>query len=270
MFPHKVLGSFADIPAVIRIDDVSFDSTVSLSFLHDRNVPCSIINHDGVAVESAFGPVRVPTVDGWYNSRQTFRSGYLNGCDVKLGCDWLAFVNAKSDGIRFLRPSDLDVARLPDGHNNLSPSSSVISDKEEDLTTQAGLCLAAQAGSSTATQAGSSTITQAGSSLASSPIPSRNEHVVDNFFGGYESLSRSSLSELAVAHGLKVNPNVSMEDLRQAISRHVGTGCCGSHVLQHFEGCESICQGLDMSCGGEDTVLSARIALLTAILTTTK
>lgn len=70
---HKLLGSFADIPAVICIDDASPDSTVSLSFLHSCNVPRSVFSHNGVAVELSSGPVRVPTVNCWYNSQQTFR-----------------------------------------------------------------------------------------------------------------------------------------------------------------------------------------------------
>ncbi|KAG1884368.1 hypothetical protein F4604DRAFT_1901330 [Suillus subluteus] len=114
---HEVLGSFADIPAVIRVDDASLDSTVSLSFLHDCNVPRTVSDHHGVAVESALGPVRIPTVDGWYNSRQTFQPVYLSGCDVELGRDWLASVNAKFDGSRFQRPSETDVGRLSGGHS---------------------------------------------------------------------------------------------------------------------------------------------------------
>jgi hypothetical protein len=68
MFPRKIIGSFTDVTAVICIDDVSPDSTISLSFLYDCNVSCSIANHHGVAVEYASGPVCVPTVDGWYKS----------------------------------------------------------------------------------------------------------------------------------------------------------------------------------------------------------
>jgi hypothetical protein len=97
-----------------------------------------------------------------------------------------------------------------------------------------------------------------------------NDHVVNKIFGSYESLLRSTLSELAVAHGHTVNPNLSMEDLQQTISHHVGTGCCRSHVSQNFEGCKSIHQGLDMSCRGDDAVLSVRIVFLTVILTAMK
>ncbi|KAG2130602.1 hypothetical protein BD769DRAFT_1724964 [Suillus cothurnatus] len=107
---------FADVPAVIRVNGASLDSTVSLSFLHNFNVPRSICNHDGVAAESSSGPVRVPTVDGWYNSRQIFCSVYLKGCNVELGCDWLVFVNVRFDGSRFLRPLETDLARLCAGH----------------------------------------------------------------------------------------------------------------------------------------------------------
>ncbi|KAG1760205.1 hypothetical protein EDD22DRAFT_1051702 [Suillus occidentalis] len=168
---HKVLGSFADVPAVIRINDASPDSTVC-------NVPRSVFGHNGVAVESSSGPVRVPTVDGWYNSRQTFRSVYLNGCDVELGCDWLAFVNAKFDGSQFLRPSEMDLVQFGAGHtwnfhrgDDISASSSVT-----------------QAESSLATQAGSSSTVQC------SYLPHHNDCVVDDFFDGYETLRRSDLS----------------------------------------------------------------------------
>jgi hypothetical protein len=57
---HELLGSFADVPAVIHVDGASLDSTVSLSFLHNFNVPRSICNHDGMAVELSSGLVCVP------------------------------------------------------------------------------------------------------------------------------------------------------------------------------------------------------------------
>ncbi|KAG1859308.1 hypothetical protein F4604DRAFT_1930851 [Suillus subluteus] len=223
----------------------------------------------GGASESTLGPVRVPTVDGWYNSQQTFRPVYLSGCDVELGRDWLASVNAKFDGSQLQRPSEMDVGRLSGGHSwnfqleeNRPSHSCVVTDHS---VTQVGSCLATQAGSSIVTRAGLSS-----SSSSCSSVLSRSKHVVDNFFGGYESLSRSALSDLAVAHGLRVPSNSSMEDLRQAISQHIGTGFCGSHSSRTFEGCKSVRQELDMSCGDEEAMLSARISFLTAILTTTK
>jgi len=127
IFPHKIIGSFTDVTAVIHIDDASLDSTISLSFLHDCNVSCSIAIHHGVTVGFTARPVCVPSVDGRYNSQQTFQSVYLNGCDIELSHDWLAFVNAKSDGIQFLQPSDLDIAKLPDDHSwNLCPQDTYI------------------------------------------------------------------------------------------------------------------------------------------------
>ncbi|KAG1863669.1 hypothetical protein F4604DRAFT_1929070 [Suillus subluteus] len=250
MSPYKVLGSFVGIPAAIRVDDAKSESTVSLSFLHTCNVPRTVANHRGVAVESTLGPVRVPTVDGC-------------GCDVELGRDWLSFVNPKFDGSRLQRPSETDIARFPDGYSwNFQP--------EDDHSSPSSVS-AIQVGSCLATPAGSSIVTQAGLSSSSpscSSVPSQNKHI----FNGYESLSRSTqpLSDLAVAHGLRVASNSSMESLRQAISQHVDTGFCGSHSSQTFEGCESVRQELDMSCDDEEAVLSARIAFLTAILTTTK
>lgn len=120
----EFLGFFSDIPAVIRVDKTCPDSSVSLTFLHRYNVPRSVVNHDGVAVESTSGPARVPTVDGWYNSRQPFRPAYLSGCDVELGLDWFASVNANFDGSRFQRPLEMDVARLPVGHSWIIQSGS--------------------------------------------------------------------------------------------------------------------------------------------------
>ncbi|KAG1886470.1 hypothetical protein F4604DRAFT_1675384 [Suillus subluteus] len=202
MSPYKVLGSFSDIPAVIRIDDASLDSTVSLSFLHDCNVPRTVTDHHGVAAGSTLGPVRVPTVDGWYNSRQNFRPVYLSGCDVELSRDWLASVNAKYDGYRLQRPCEMDIGRLSEGHT----WNCQLEDREKVLAAQAGSCLATQ-------------------------VPS----------------------------------NSSMEDLRQAISQHVGTGLCGSPSSRMFDGCESVRQSVDVPYGDDQAVLSVRIAFLTSI-----
>ncbi|KAG0709667.1 hypothetical protein DFH29DRAFT_869957 [Suillus ampliporus] len=203
---HEVLGSFADVPALICVNGASSDSTVSLPFLHNCNVPRSVFEHNGVVVESSSGPARVPTVDGWYNSRQTFRSVYLNGCDVELGRDWLSFVNARFDGSRFLRPLETDLAQLSVGHTwNVQPG--------DDLFTCSS---AIQVESCLATQAGSSSVTQAGVSSSND-----NGHDVDNFFGGYEKLRRPALSALATAHGLSVPANLSIEDLREMIYHHV-------------------------------------------------
>ncbi|KAG1733300.1 hypothetical protein EDB19DRAFT_1831017 [Suillus lakei] len=200
----------SNIPAVIRVDKTCPDSSLSLTFLHRYNVPRSVVNHDGVAVESTYGPARVPTIDGWYNSRQPFRPAYLSGCDVELGLDWFASVNAKFDGSRFQRPSEIDVARLPVGHSWFIQS------------------------------------------------------------GGYEKLRMPALNALAAAHGLATDESLSIEDLRESISRHVGTGLCGSHDSRTFEGCDSLRSVFDMHCGDEEVVLSARIAFLTAILARTK
>jgi hypothetical protein len=119
MSRYKVFGSFTDIPAVIRVDDAKCDSTMSLLFLHSCNVPQTVANSHGVVVESTLGPVRVPTVDGWYNSRQTFRPVYLSGCDVELGRDWLISVSPKLDvdGSQFQKLSETDVGRLSGGHS---------------------------------------------------------------------------------------------------------------------------------------------------------
>ncbi|KAG1860343.1 hypothetical protein F4604DRAFT_1905966 [Suillus subluteus] len=165
----------------------------------------------------------------------TFRSVYLKGCDVELGRDWLAFVNARFDGSRFLRPLETDLARLCAGHT---------------WNFQAGA-------------------TQAGSSSRSYPVQ-HNDHVVDNFFDDYETLRRPDLSALAVAHGLSVDDHSSVEDLREIVSHHVGMGLCSSPLSQAFEGCESLRQQLNVHCEDEGEVLSGRIAFLTAILTNTK
>lgn len=81
-------------------------------------MPRSVFGHNGVAVESSSGPVRVSTVNGWYNFWQTFRSVHLNGCDIRveLGRDWLAFVNLKFNGYQFLQPLEMDLAQLGAGH----------------------------------------------------------------------------------------------------------------------------------------------------------
>jgi len=112
---HEVLGYFVDVPAIILVNGASSDFTVSLPFIQSCNLPCSVSNHNGATVESTSGPARVPT-NGWFNSRQMFRPIYLSGYDVELSRDWIAFVNARFDGSRFLRPSESDLAQLGAGH----------------------------------------------------------------------------------------------------------------------------------------------------------
>jgi hypothetical protein len=106
----EVPGSFADLPAIIRINGASSDSTISLPFLHSCNVPRSVSNHNGVVVESTSGPARVPTVNGWFNSRQTFRPVYVN--EKKTSTDHFYFsicliyidvaTRQKRDSLQFL------------------------------------------------------------------------------------------------------------------------------------------------------------------------
>ncbi|KAG1884961.1 hypothetical protein F4604DRAFT_1900972 [Suillus subluteus] len=74
----------------------------------------------------------------------TFRSVYLKGCDVELGRDWLAFVNARLDGFRFLRPLETDLAQLSAGHTwNVQPGGNLFTCSS---ATQAESCLATQSG----------------------------------------------------------------------------------------------------------------------------
>jgi hypothetical protein len=75
---------------------------------------------------------------------------------------------------------------------------------------------------------------------------------------------------LAVAHGLSVDDHLSIEDLQEIISRHVGMGLCSSLLSQAFKGCKSLHQQLNVHCEYEGEVLSGRIAFLTVILTNMK
>ncbi|KAG1833603.1 hypothetical protein F4604DRAFT_1911247 [Suillus subluteus] len=168
---HEIIGSFADVPAVIRVNGASIDSTVSLSFLHSCNVPRSIFNHNGVAVES--------------NSGLTFRSVYLKGCDVELGRDWLAFVNARLDGFRFLRPLETDLAQLSAGHTwNVQPGG--VQSVHLFVCYPSGIM---------------------------SGYPKRVHHLLPK-------LRRPGLSAFATAHGLSVPENSTIEELREIISHH--------------------------------------------------
>ncbi|KAG1878259.1 hypothetical protein F4604DRAFT_1903240 [Suillus subluteus] len=133
----------------------------------------------------------------WLWSRVlTFRSVYLKGCDVELGRDWLAFVNARLDGFRFLRPLETDLAQLSAGHTwNVQPGGNLFT------------C-------SSATQAESCLATQSGFVIC----------YPNNFFDGYERLRRPGLSAFATAHGLSVPENSTIEELREIISHHVLSG----------------------------------------------
>jgi len=115
-FCRRIYGFFSDVPAIVRIDGSRAYSSVSSSFLHDFNVPRSVVVRHGEVHESTSGPVRIPTVDGWYQSLQSFFPAYLKGCDVELGGDWLASVSPTYVAPRFLRPSQADIDRLPLRH----------------------------------------------------------------------------------------------------------------------------------------------------------
>jgi hypothetical protein len=129
--PYKVFGSFANIPAVICVDDVKCDLTMALSFLHTCNVLQTIANPHGVVVESTLEPMCIPTVNSWYNSWQTFWPIYQSRCDVELGCDWLASVNLKFDvdGSWLPRPSKTEVGQLSGGHRSSQPKDMCMSFK---------------------------------------------------------------------------------------------------------------------------------------------
>ena len=58
--------------------------------------------------------VRIPTVDGWYQSLQLFHPAYLDGCDVELGHD---SVSRTYVAPQFLRPSQADIDWLPLDHS---------------------------------------------------------------------------------------------------------------------------------------------------------
>lgn len=120
--------------------------------------------------------------------------------------------------------------------------------------------------SSSVTQAGltSSSATQASLSL------SKPNDCVNNFFDGYEKLQRPALSALAKAHRLSVCQNLSIENIRDNISHHVGTILSFSFSSQVFKGCDAVCQQLNMCPKDEEDVLSERIMFLTAILTNMK
>ena len=93
---------FSDVPAIVRIDGSRACSSVSCSFLHNFNVPRSVVVRHGEVHESTSGPVRIPTVDGWYQSLQSFCPAYLDGCNVQLEHDWFASVTPTYVAPRFL------------------------------------------------------------------------------------------------------------------------------------------------------------------------
>ncbi|KAG0704663.1 hypothetical protein DFH29DRAFT_1067858 [Suillus ampliporus] len=106
--PATPLVFFADVSAIVRVDGFQSKSQVLCTFLHNHNIPRSVAAvRQGVVVESSLGPVRVPTVDGWYLSRQPFQATYLRGCN--------SVRPAVFDG-RLLSPSIDAAAILAVGH----------------------------------------------------------------------------------------------------------------------------------------------------------
>ena len=58
------------------------------------------------------GPVRIPTMDEWYQSLQLFHPAYLDGCDFELGRDWHTSVSPTYVAPQFLQPSQANTLPL--------------------------------------------------------------------------------------------------------------------------------------------------------------
>ncbi|KAJ8586474.1 hypothetical protein M405DRAFT_354730 [Rhizopogon salebrosus TDB-379] len=208
-FCRQIYGFFSDVPAIVRIDGSRARSSVSCSFLHD-------FNH-GEVVESTSGPVRIPTVDGWYHSRQSFRPAYLDGCDVELGHDWLASVSPIYLAPQFLRPSQAEVDEFPLDHSwVLHPQEVVESVKPLVVSVVDDPHMnkvATQAGSSNTSQAGPSNVADVNFDYA--PIVSHGE------FNPRQRDRNPALRSLAIAHGILISDDdMSSDDLRQSITCH--------------------------------------------------
>jgi len=237
--------------------------------LHTFNVPRSVVVHHGEVLESTSGPVRIPTVDGWYDSRLSFHPAYLSGCDVEPGHHWLVSVNPTYVAPQFLPPSQMEIERLPVDHTwVLHPKgdvesvtfrgASVVDD--QSVTSRVASVIDDQDMNEIATQAGFLNASQAGPSNVAhvnfdhGPIISDgefnlqegncNDDVVYHFFDSYEQMKKPALRSLAIAHGISMLVGkMSSDNLRQSIVCHVGRGYC-SFSKHSYEGCDSVCKAL--------------------------
>jgi hypothetical protein len=86
----SICGSFAGVPAHIKVDGSRPLSLVSTLFVQNQNVPRTICVENGVAMWSTQGPVVVPTSLGTFSSFMPFKSEPLLDYDVILGMDWVS------------------------------------------------------------------------------------------------------------------------------------------------------------------------------------
>ena len=85
----RLSGRFADLPATVVVDTSVADSSVSITYANNNNVPRDVTSISSVVHFSCSGPVTVPAGPGWFHSRMPFKMAYHNHCDVLLGVDWI-------------------------------------------------------------------------------------------------------------------------------------------------------------------------------------
>jgi len=83
----RLTGTYTDFLATITIDSAVPASTLSVRFVNDNNVPRDVKTVRGVAQYHCFGPVVVPSADGWFHSRLPFKMAFHTHSDVVLGAD---------------------------------------------------------------------------------------------------------------------------------------------------------------------------------------
>ncbi|KIM80629.1 hypothetical protein PILCRDRAFT_822369, partial [Piloderma croceum F 1598] len=85
----RLSGHFADLPATVVVDTSVAESSVSMTYANNNNVPRDVTSISSVTHFSCSGPVTVPAGPGWFHSRMPFKMAYHNHCDILLGVDWI-------------------------------------------------------------------------------------------------------------------------------------------------------------------------------------
>jgi len=131
----RLSGRFADLPATVVVDTSVAESSVSMTYANNNNVPRDVTSISSVAYFSCSGPVIVPAGPGWFHSRMPFKMAYHNHCDVLLGVDWITACQPMFAHGGILPPSDIVVSMLPIGHSWICTSTEAVSKR--------GACLCA-------------------------------------------------------------------------------------------------------------------------------
>ncbi|KAJ3009702.1 hypothetical protein NUW54_g2705 [Trametes sanguinea] len=111
----SVTGSYDGKPVSVLLDSGQESSMISSRFALTANIPRTV-TYEGRSISLwGSGPIRIPTVSGWYTSRFKMPITYVKEHDIVLGADWFRASGVQT-GSCFVRDPVSGDHVFPDGH----------------------------------------------------------------------------------------------------------------------------------------------------------